>query len=198
MKSEREKRVDACRLCTRGWTPLPNFFPDFMFALDLPASFWMFTITIWRNAFGGKEPLTEVMNDLDPFVRQGSKVGRCELSLSQFNMNRETAGKWAAAYSVSEVVSVQYANRAVASDFSSLYRINFDASYAQWGLFLYALEETLRCYRKPTSVREQMNRLEDFRHLLKDNILGQKRRRTVLTDEHFYKPVMANGAGKTS
>jgi hypothetical protein len=197
MKSDKEQRIAACRLCARGWTPLPNFFPDFMFGLDLPATFWVFTITLWRNAFGGKDPLQEVMNDLNPLRRQGARIGYCELALSQFNMSRETAGKWAAAYSVSEIVSVQYANRLYASEGGSTYGVNFDASYAQWAWFLYALEETLKGRRKPKSIQEQMNGTEDFRLLLKDNLIGQKRNKRAYTDEHFYKsrPTQAGNLG---
>jgi hypothetical protein len=170
MSEVQNGKIGRVRLCDSGYAPFPNFFKNEMLTRDLPASFWVFTFAVWVNAYSN---LYHVMNDLDPFFTQGTLVGSCELALRQFNMDKNTAGKWATAYSCSRIIKVEYATIVSAGIAGSHYYVNFNASRKEWVKFLSALEKTLSALRKPSPFRQKLGCVDDFQGLLTKNLLAE-------------------------
>src|SRR5262249_35974302 len=115
-----------------GFTQFPTILVDELmpFAAGIPASFWKYLLVLWRDLFGMG------------CVERGYRAAK---TMTQFNMDKDTANQWTAALSVSGLFKVTNGRR---YDYNTpgiptiiQYRAN--ATVAEWQCFIIALRDEI-------------------------------------------------------
>jgi hypothetical protein len=100
----------------------------------IPASFWKFTLVLWRGVTNGN-------------LRREHKA-----SMKQFHVRADSAVKWTAAYSVSGLFTIETGNWEDEEATNFQYRV--DATAVEWECFVIALNLTLENLKKEPKARQ--------------------------------------------